>query len=129
MTTIVVRDIVTRRSILIENATNSINIDTTGIASNYQLLITLFARTEMFLRINGDIFSEIGAGIYLIAIRNGEIVVYFLVNLPSNSGELDPTSDRCRLCCDIRPFLFEADSGVPIISCVICTSGGNVTCK
>lgn len=89
MTTISVRNVIMYGAAFIVDTSSSVNIDITGISADYQLLITLVARTELILRINGNVFSDIGSGVYLLALNNGSITVYFLRNLSPNGGNFD----------------------------------------
>lgn len=114
MTTIRVADIISETSLFRVSSTQSVNIDTTGISMDYQLLIVLAARSELFLRINGEIYSDLGAGVYIIAIRNGIIQVYFVGNLPSDTGEGE-SECRNKFGC--------IDSGniIDLIKCLFCS--------
>lgn len=114
MTTIRVADIVPERFLFRVSSLQSVNIETTGISTDYQLLIFLAARSELFLRINGEIYSDLGAGVYIIAIRNGAIRVYFVGNLPSDTAEGE---SECR-----NKFgCIDGGNIIDFIKCLFCT--------
>lgn len=89
MTTVRIADIVPFAISDFVTVDTSINIDTTGTPSNYQILLELEIRSEMLLRVDGNVFSELAAGIYFVAIRNGDVAVYFIGPLGSITSDFD----------------------------------------